>query len=97
MTFLSTIIPIHLSLRSMFKSCSEKGLSEDEKKWLLFWVVYALSSLVETNLAWILGFVPNYKIHKIVWLCLLMTKPGQSVLYAFIPKIDLIEEQTQLE
>ena len=68
-----TIIPIHLTLVSMGKSQTDKGISDMQKKWLVYWTIYGLIDFAELNLSKIFGLLPNWHYHKLIVLGLLMT------------------------
>ncbi|GMH62135.1 hypothetical protein TL16_g03412, partial [Triparma laevis f. inornata] len=72
---------LYPSLQS-FKAIETKQKGDDTQ-WLIYWTVYALFSILEAFIDWLLYFIPFYyafKLAFLLWLMLPQTR-GASFLY----------------
>jgi receptor expression-enhancing protein 5/6 len=67
----------------------ETARGQDDKKWLTYWVVFALFNFSEHFLEWIVGLVPFYFVIKmafLLWLYLPLTNGADLIYDKFVYK-----------
>ncbi|XP_019866769.1 receptor expression-enhancing protein 5 [Aethina tumida] len=93
--FVGFLYPAYVSIRAI-----ESANKDDDTKWLTYWVVFALFSLVEFFADFIVGWFPLYWLIKclfLVWLMVPIEFNGSLVLYKKIVRPYFLKHQQSVD
>jgi len=87
--------PAYCSIKAL-----ESGSKKDDTKWLTYWVVFALFSVMEYFVDTLVGWVPFYWLTKVcfmIWCMAPMETNGSYIIYTRIIRPFFLKHESQLD